>query len=171
MYSNIPIGCHGCRKIVDQHFIALYDLVWKSATPPTHIWERVPKKVVLFFTFPRSCKKSIWEDLPEVHALLCEHIHPCALFIGLDQVGILNSQKCDKIQIPFRKGRVSLQCSAWWRESGRMLTSLWLKRSWQQIEEYFEVDVYDNVYDDDDDDDDDDDGNWMKPGWVWCLHQ
>ena len=28
------------------------DLVWESATPPTHIWERYPKKTVFFYTFP-----------------------------------------------------------------------------------------------------------------------
>ena len=28
------------------------DLVWESATPPTHIWERYPKKKVFFYTFP-----------------------------------------------------------------------------------------------------------------------
>ena len=54
MYSTNPIGCHGCRKIVDQHFIALYDLVWKSATPPTHIWENFPEKAFFWGeTFPK----------------------------------------------------------------------------------------------------------------------
>ena len=30
------------------------DLVWESATPPTHIWERYPKKTEFFLdTFPK----------------------------------------------------------------------------------------------------------------------
>ena len=29
------------------------DLVWESATPPTHIWERPPKKNVFFYSFPK----------------------------------------------------------------------------------------------------------------------
>ena len=28
------------------------DLVWESATPPTHIWERYPKKTFFFGNFP-----------------------------------------------------------------------------------------------------------------------
>ena len=29
-------------------FLRGYDLVWESATPPTHIWEKSPKKNVFF---------------------------------------------------------------------------------------------------------------------------
>ena len=30
-------------------FLRDLDLVWKSATPPTHIWEKSPKKNIFFF--------------------------------------------------------------------------------------------------------------------------
>ena len=33
------------------------DLVWESATPPTHIWEKYPKKKRFFYTFP---KRHFW---------------------------------------------------------------------------------------------------------------
>ena len=41
------------------------DLVWDSATPPTHIWERSPKKTFLFCTFPKTvqCLSSVCVSL------------------------------------------------------------------------------------------------------------
>ena len=33
------------------------DLVWESATPPTHIWERSPKKKGFFWHLPLSSVK------------------------------------------------------------------------------------------------------------------
>ena len=37
----------------DLFFFRGLDLVWDSATPPTHIWERSPKKKVVFLdSFP-----------------------------------------------------------------------------------------------------------------------
>ena len=45
----------------DLFFFRGLDLVWESATPPTHIWERYPKKNVFFL----AASLSLLERSPE----------------------------------------------------------------------------------------------------------
>ena len=35
-------------------FLRGLNLVWESATPPTHIWEKSPKKTFFLDAFPKS---------------------------------------------------------------------------------------------------------------------
>ena len=39
----------GSKKAIFGGVLRGLDLVWESATPPTHIWERSPKKKRFFF--------------------------------------------------------------------------------------------------------------------------
>ena len=48
----------GSKKAIFAVILRGLGLVWESATLPTHIWERSPKKNVFFYTFPyQGCTK------------------------------------------------------------------------------------------------------------------
>ena len=44
-----------------------FDLVWESATPPTHICERSPKKKPFFYSFPYGTARFWNEDLKKTN--------------------------------------------------------------------------------------------------------
>ena len=52
-----------------------FDLVWESATPPTHIWERSSKKTFFLDVFPKGSLKN-WFYLGQFTLLVNPPNHP-----------------------------------------------------------------------------------------------
>ena len=64
------------------------DLAWESATPPTHIWERYPKKNGIFLdTFPYLEKRS------QRSLLEASQIHDTSLGFEVEFVGLSDGRR------------------------------------------------------------------------------